>query len=138
MEEMRAITKGGSTFPHHAASRWLERLRSWVRAANRDRAARRTRRVVLLVMVLWILNIFDLVLTLLARTHEHFEELNPLAAPLLDNPAALICFKLVVVALASLILLRFRRHPLTEIGCWGASAAYSALAGVWWLYYLLC
>jgi len=116
------------------ARRW-RRARAYVRAARRCPTARRSRRVVLLIALLLLISGFDLIFTLLASQTKSFEELNPLAARLIHMPAALVVFKLFLVAAASIILYALRARRLTEWACWGLSGAYAALAAVWWLYY---
>ncbi len=97
----------------------------------------RSRRVVVLLTLLWIISILDLICTLWASRLEGFVELNPLAAPLVHSMAALATFKIGTFTLASAVLLTFRRRVLTEVGCWLACAAYVAVAGVWQAYFLV-
>jgi len=113
------------------------RLWAWLHVARHDRRARRARRVALLVVLLWIVSAFDLVFTLTAHQTGQFEELNPIAARLLDRPALLVAFKVGLVTFASCILLAFRRRLPAEVACWTLAAAYAALSGVWKLYYLI-
>jgi len=113
------------------------RLWAWLHAARQDRRARRARRVALLVILLWIVSAFDLVFTLTAHRAGQFQELNPIAARLLDRPALLVTFKVSLVTFASCILLAFRRRLPAEVACWTLAAAYAALSGVWKLYYLI-
>ena len=97
--------------------------------------SRRPRRVLLLLLALWVLNGFDLALTLLATGRDGFVELNPLAARLLHSAAGLIAFKLAMVGLASAIIVLLRRRRTTELGCWGMCAAYTGLACMWSVFY---
>ncbi len=113
------------------------RLKLWVARLRRDPHARRARRVVLLLAMLTVVNAFDLVFTLIAAGSDSFRELNPIAAALLGSAAALVAFKAFTVLLAFAIFIRFRRHLLTEIACWGLSGIYAVLAGRWWVYYFL-
>ena len=110
----------------------------WLREARRSAAACRARRVVLLLLCLWMLNVFDLILTILANRVGQFEELNPLARRLLDSPAALAAYKFALLTFTSAVFLIFRRHWLTEVGCWCLAAVYAVLAVVWLEYYQGC
>ncbi len=97
--------------------------------------ARRSQRVMLLVGLLWVLNMLDLCLTIMAHRLGHMEELNPIARPLLGDTHLLILFKLSCLSLASLIFLVFRRHRATEVACWSLSTVYLTLGVVWLDYY---
>ncbi len=110
------------------------RLWRWVRHARGNPVARRSRRVILMLILLWIANAFDLIFTLLAAKVGGFEEANPIAAPLLNDPALLATFKILAVLFASIIILKFRRRLLTEIGCWGLCLTYTLLS-IWWRIY---
>ncbi len=114
---------------------WLRRAAARVQSARRDPHASRGRRVVLLLLLLWIANGFDLAFTLLASRAGGFVEANPLAAGLLGNPAGLVAYKAALVGMASIVLLLFRTRRLTEVCCWGLCVAYVGLAGLWWTYY---
>ena len=109
--------------------RLLGHLAAWLRRSAR------ARRVFLLVAFIWIVSAFDLSLTLSARHEDQFIEVNPIARPMLASPETLALFKVGLVTLGSLVLLRFRRRRLTEIGCWAVALAYGGLAGAWWIYY---
>lgn len=113
------------------------RLRRWL-AARRDATASRARRVVLLIVLLSVVNGFDLAFTLLATRTGGFVELNPVAAGLVESAGALVAFKVLMSLFSFCILFHFRRRLLTEIACWGLCGIYAALAGRWWTYYFLC
>lgn len=113
---------------------WYRRLWLWLRHVQGDGGDRRARRVVLLVILLWMLNLFDLIFTLLAVRLGSFVELNPLARPLLHTPLGLSAFKLAMLTFTSFIFLVCRRRVLTEVGCWVLSVVYTCL-GVFWLRY---
>lgn len=96
----------------------------------------RSRRVLLLLAAVWVLNIFDLGFTLVETTHGHFTELNPIAAHILDGPEyVLICFKLGLLTFGSVILLTLRTLRLAELGCWMLLATYIYVAVRWYAYY---
>jgi len=40
--------------------------------------------------------------------------------------------KALMVGFGLAVFIRFRRHRLTEAGCWLTSGVYVALAGRWW------
>lgn len=107
----------------------------WVKHARSNPSASRARRVILILVLLWIANAFDLTFTLLAIRAGGFEEGNPIAAPLLNDPGLLTAFKLLTVLFASIIILKFRRRRLTEIGCWGLCLTYILVSTMWWIYY---
>lgn len=113
-------------------------MKARVLSARRDPHARRARRVTLLIAMLAIVNVFDLLFTLIAARATQFVELNPIAARLVNSSGALMGFKLVMMGIALGIFLRFRRHPLTELACWGLCVIYAVLAGRWWVYYFFC
>ena len=97
--------------------------------------ATRPRRIVALIILLWILNFFDLTYTIFAHEIGGFEELNPLAHRLLDTSWLLTAFKLGAVAGGSTILLLLRRHRIAELVCWCLCVVYTVLAFMWMKYY---
>ena len=113
--------------------RWRRRIARALSGV--DRGAARARRVLLLVALLGIANLFDLLFTLLAAKAAHFVELNPVAARLIKNTGALVAFKAALVLFGVVVFVRFRRHRLTELACWGLGGLYASLAGRWWVYY---
>ncbi|HET6427903.1 MAG TPA: DUF5658 family protein [Phycisphaerae bacterium] len=117
-------------------ARWHTRLADTVRGINAHPEARRGRRVVLLVFGLSLINLFDLIFTLLGMSHTEFVEMNPVAACLIHHTAGLVVFKVVMTSIGLLIMLRFRKRLFTELSCWGLCGVYSVLAGIWWTYWL--
>lgn len=95
----------------------------------------RSRRVVYLLVGVWLLNLFDLALTLLAASDGMLHEENPIARSLIHNPAALLAFKLSLVAAATTVLFNFRRFRCAEIGCTLALFIYAGVAVQWRLCY---
>ena len=108
---------------------------AWRRAAGGGHRTARGRRVVLLLGLTSIINVFDLAYTLLARDHEFFREMNPIGQAMLGHPTALIAFKTVPLVFAALIVLRARTRLLTEVLAWMICAVYAALACAWWRFY---
>jgi len=105
------------------------------RSFRGDPRSRRARRVVLLLILLWIVGLFDLTYTILAQHIGNFHEANPVARLLLGNSAALTVFKVTSLIVASAILLALRRRLVAEIACWLACGIYVALAFMWLVYY---
>jgi len=104
---------------------WLSRLVHWFAEA-------RSHRVICLVLAIWLLNGFDLALTILAHEQGMLAEENPVARRLLvDGPVFLILFKVGLVLIGSYPLLRFRRLRLTELATLVILFAYGLLAVHW-------
>lgn len=97
--------------------------------------APRARRVLLLVLAIWVFNVFDLNFTLLACKIGGFEELNPVARMFIASDEALTIFKLGLTLPSTLIFLLMRRRLVTEIGCWMLLGAHAVLAGMWVIYF---
>lgn len=98
--------------------------------------AARGRRVIVLLLGLWIINAFDLALTLLAMRDGVLYEENPVARALLAHgPHALAVFKVLTVAAASSVLLYYRRHRCCEWATALVATAYTLVALQWKLCY---
>ncbi len=95
----------------------------------------RARRVLLLLILLGMLNLFDLSNTILAHQLGGFEEINPLARQLLDISPLLVAFKLLLVGGGAVLLWLCRGHWLGEVACWFLCGIYTVLAFVWVAYY---
>jgi hypothetical protein len=112
-----------------------------VRAAQRALdcvKSARGRRVLYLLIGVWMLNLFDLTLTLRAWADGMMHEENPLARSLLEqDPAALLIFKLLIVAGATAILFNFRRFRCAEIASTVVLVVYTGVALQWKLCYEL-
>ena len=102
-----------------------------------DARAARARRVVLALVLIWILNAFDLTFTVLAHRIGGLKEMNPFAGHLLTQSGGLIPFKAATVIIGSGILFVFRRRWTTEAAAWGVCAVYLVLAFMWVTYYEL-
>lgn len=101
-----------------------------------ERAEKRDRRFAWLLIGVWIVNLFDLELTLLAAQQRMLGELNPVAGQLLPFGAkALTCYKFALLALGSLILWRYRSHWLAMGALWVVAIACVALSLVWYQLY---
>ena len=66
-----------------------------------------------MIICLFLLNLFDYLLTLLNRGN--FEEANPLTRPIIDNTLALTILKLIIVPLCIYILWRYKDKPVVKI-----------------------
>ena len=99
-------------------------------------AQSRSHRVWCLVGGLWLINLFDLALTLLAHRAGMLSEVNPVAAFLLRQGPALVClYKVVLVALGSGILIYYRRRLLAELTACTVLLVYSLVSVQWkWCY----
>ena len=95
----------------------------------------RRRRVVILLVTIWVLNASDLAFTIMANRIGHFNEMNPLARAILDHPHALTAFKFGAVSFATVVLLLYRDHHWVELACWGLVVVYMLLGLVWFKYW---
>ena len=102
-------------------SRWLE--------------DRRSRRITLILVTIWMVGLSDLGLTLAAQDIGEFHETNPVAAEMLHDPGMLATFKLASLVLSSVIFLALRKHWFTEAACWFVFAVHVGLAFVWMSYF---
>ncbi len=83
-------------------------------------------------MGIWILNAFDLVLTLLSHEQGLLQEGNPVARWILSlGTPSVILFKVGLVMIGSYPLLRFRTARITELGTLVIFIAYGLLAVHW-------
>ncbi|MEW6250264.1 MAG: DUF5658 family protein [Planctomycetota bacterium] len=95
-------------------------------------------RVVALLAVLTVLNAFDLAFTQSQMIRGNFAEANALAAVVvhgLIGPAGPVAYKSMLFGAGALLLYRYRRQRLAEIGLWTATGCYAGLM-VWWILYL--
>jgi len=104
---------------------WLERVAEWM-------VDSRSHRVICLVAGIWLLNAFDLALTIYANQQGLLHEQNPLARELLrTGPYPLALFKIGLVFLGSYPLLRYRAARITELGAFVVLIAYATVAVHW-------
>lgn len=123
------IVSSTTVSTQQAHETWFTRLSDWV-------AQSRAHRVICLVMGIWMLNIFDLTLTLMSHEQGLLHEGNPLARHLLQSGTlAIVLFKIGLVAIGSYPLLRFRRARITELGSYVILFAYAYLAIHWSMCY---
>ena len=104
---------------------WYDQMVHWVANA-------RSHRVICLVAGIWLLNAFDLMLTVLAHEQGLLQEQNPIARHLLQmGVPSIVLFKIGLVLIGSYPLLRFRRARITELGTLVILVAYALLAVHW-------
>lgn len=90
-----------------------------------------------MLIILWLLNVFDLLFTLRAHELGSFLEVNPvarifLATDLLNN---LVAYKLILCLFGSLLLYRVRFHPFSEYGCMVGLVVYGYVSLLWLRYF---
>ena len=95
--------------------------------------AARARRVTQGIAVLWLLSLSDLFFTLWAHTFTPFNEMNPLAAVLLDQGlfGMLVVMKVGLTFLGATIFWRLRGHWRAEAAMWACVLMYVLLALRW-------
>lgn len=121
-----------SAFPQWTTSRCEPETRTWLTRAADWFVDARAHRVVCVVAAIWVLNAFDLTLTICANQIGVLYEQNPLAVPLLREGALPVAlFKLGLVLLGSYPLLRFRTARITELGALVVLSVYALLAVRW-------
>ncbi len=85
----------------------------------------------LLLVLLAMLNAFDLTCTIAVRHHGLFEEANPVARPLMDRPILMVLFKVSLVSFAAAIFFTYRTRRVVELACWCVCTLYVVLAFLW-------
>ncbi len=89
-------------------------------------------RICLLVLAIWIMNAFDLLLTIQAQRQGLLVETNPIAQSILPHgPLALALFKILLVGFGSCVLLWHRHHLLTECMAWLAALVNVGVSFRW-------
>jgi hypothetical protein len=105
------------------------RLMHWFTSA-------RSHRVLCAVAGLFLINCFDLALTILAHGQGLLDESNPIAARILPHgPGALLAYKLSLLLVGSTILIRYRQRWITEVAALSVLTVYVLLAFQWKLCY---
>lgn len=88
-----------------------------------------SRFIAVILGVTCALNVFDVVATLVLVGGGHASEGNPLMAALLElGPVTFATVKIASVTLGALVLFRFARHDLAQVGAILACSAYGMLA----------
>lgn len=92
----------------------------------------RAHRVLCIVAGIWILNAFDLILTIFAHELGVLHEENPIAQEFLQGGTlSIMLFKIGLVLLGSYPLLRFRSARIAELGALVVMIVYAFLAIRW-------
>jgi hypothetical protein len=89
------------------------------------------RQVIWLVVLVAVLNLYDLACTLIASSMGGLWELNPFASPIIHQHSGVIIFKLGLTLGAAILLMVNRRHRLAQIGSWWAGVLYTVLILRW-------
>ncbi|MBI4718993.1 MAG: hypothetical protein HY763_14395 [Planctomycetes bacterium] len=111
--------------PEPRATGWWGRLIHWA-------AESRSHRVICLVAGIWLLNAFDLALTLLSHEQGLLHEENPFARYLLGlGPVTVLLYKVGLVLIGSYPLLKFRTARVAELGAMVILMVYATLAVHW-------
>jgi hypothetical protein len=99
----------------------------------RDKDSSRTSRhqVVLLVVLIVILNIYDLICTIFANGAGGLWEINPFAGDLVRHGPSIVAFKLTLTIGAAAVLLVARCHRLAQIGSYWFGVLYTVLILRW-------
>lgn len=98
----------------------------------------RSHRVLCLLMGLWLINGFDVALTVIANHQGMLDESNPIARRLLlQSPYAVLAYKVILVTFASVVLMAHRTRLMSEIAAAGMLVIYTIVALQWRLCYEL-
>ncbi len=100
----------------------------------RPARARRSRRVIALLVAVMILSAIDLLLTIRYLGTTGMFESNPIVVMLVEwtgSAAAIALFKLVSVGTAVTTFYELRRHPQAELGAWVAVVIMGGLSVQW-------
>ena len=125
MQSVPTFSAPDAIGPREVASHGWARLVHWFTEA-------RSHRVICLIACIWLLNAFDLALTILAHKQGMLQEGNPLAREFLQQgPLTLTLYKVGLVLIGSYPLVRFRRARITELGTLAVLIAYATLAVHW-------
>ena len=93
----------------------------------------RARRVTQGIAILWVLSMSDLFFTLWAHTFTPFDELNPIAASLLNHGllGMLVTMKVSLTFVGASIFWRLRGHGKAEMAMWAVVIVYVLLTIRW-------
>ncbi len=85
-----------------------------------------------LIFGIWLLNGFDLTMTILSHDSGMLDEQNPVAREVLaEGTPSVMLFKIGLVLIGSYPLLRFRRTRIAELGALVVLVTYAMLAVHW-------
>jgi hypothetical protein len=115
----------------------LTRLLDWYDYHRRDPMRFRALRVLGMIAALWVMNVADLHLTLVAIGMGDFYEVNPVARYFVNDPASLVLFKISLVTLSTTLLFLLRVHWAAEMACLIMTGIYGSLMVLWGIYFHL-
>ncbi|MHC4559236.1 MAG: DUF5658 family protein [Planctomycetota bacterium] len=96
-----------------------------------NRSNHSCRQVINLVILIVILNIYDLICTLFAQGVGGLWELNPFACQMVERAPMIVTFKLALTIGAALMFLLTRYHRLAQIGSYWFGVLYTVLILRW-------
>ena len=99
-----------------------------------DSAKSYYRQVLWLIVLIVVLNIYDLVCTLFAHGVGSLWELNPFAGTLIENAPMIVTFKISLTIGAAILLVLGRRLKLAQVGVWWISVLYTVLIIRWTIF----
>ena len=128
----------GRTFQPYAIPELLVMQQTVFVRAWRWVVKARSHRVLCLLAGLWVINLFDLILTLISYQQGLLQEANPVAAFILARGPKAVCFyKAVLVFGGSAILIHYRRRLVAEFTAAALLVVYALVAVQWkWCYEL--
>lgn len=92
----------------------------------------RPQRIILLLIGIWIMQYFDLNLTLIAQQHGMLGEQNPIARQALRfGVLGVTVYKFSLMTAASIVLYWYRRLAISEYLLWGVFFSFVALSLHW-------
>ena len=95
---------------------------------------RACRQVIWLVVLIAVLNLYDLTCTLFAHNAGGLWEMNPFVSPIIQQNSMVVIFKLSMTVGAAILLLVTRRHRITQVGSWWAGVLYTVLILRWTMF----
>ncbi len=101
---------------------------------NTDQSRDSCHQVIHLVIMIVILNIYDLICTLFANGVGGLWELNPFAGLLIESNHMIVTFKLSLTIGAAILFLVNRYHRLAQIGAWWLGVLYTVLILRWTIF----
>ncbi len=114
-----------------ASPRIIRALGALTRASDPP-APHRARRLLLLLLGVWLVNLFDLGFTLVATEQRLMTELNPVARLVMNwGTGAVVIYKLLLLIVGSAVLWWQRHRLLTELVLWGYAVVCVGLAVHW-------
>lgn len=103
-------------------------LKEWFLHLNESRP----QRILLLLIGIWIMQYFDLSLTLFAQQHGMLGEQNPIARQALRlGVVGAIVYKYTLMTAGSIVLFWYRRLAICECLLWGVFLSFVALSIHW-------